>query len=96
MKYIFALLFGGVVGCQTQQDIPPKTYSADEQKTVPSVSLTPLDIKTKGAEIVLSEQERVWELISWTTDVKDANRQSEETGRPIFLFSMHGDLDGRC
>ena len=98
MKYIFALTLIWFAGCQTERNTPLSTdkTSPPKKDTAQPTALDALSIKTKGAEIILSEEERVWELIPWTTNLQEATRLSAETDRPIFLFSMHGDLDGRC
>ena len=54
------------------------------------------EIEEKVKYFSLRKSERVWEKIPWVTDFKTAKALSEKTNRPIFLFSMWGELDGRC
>ena len=49
----------------------------------------------KVEELSLKKEERVWERIPWMTSFEEAQKTSQASNRPIFLFSMHGDLDGR-
>lgn len=44
----------------------------------------------------LRRSERVWDKIPWVTEFETAQALSEKTNRPIFMFSMWGELDGRC
>ena len=47
-------------------------------------------------EMDLSDGEQVWERIPWATDLDTAMALSKESNRPVFLFSMWGELDSRC
>ena len=58
--------------------------------------LSPTQVQEKASALLLTDSEKVWELIPWTNDVTEAKKLSKETNRPIFLFSMLGSLDGRC
>lgn len=53
-------------------------------------------IKERVKYFSLRTSERVWEHIPWVTDFETAQAMSQETQRPIFMFSMWGELDGRC
>ena len=57
------------------------------------------DIDTVREDVryyALRKSERVWDKIPWVTDYPTAQALSQESKRPIFLFSMWGELDGRC
>lgn len=53
-------------------------------------------LERRADALDLQEHERVWERIAWTRDLESAEQLSDQTGRPIFLFSMWGELDSRC
>lgn len=53
-------------------------------------------LRYAAATLDLTPAERVWERIPWTRSLEEAQALSLATGRPIFLFSMWGELDGRC
>ena len=53
-------------------------------------------IQERAKRLDLAESENVWSRISWVRTLKEAKRISSESGRPIFFFSMYGELDGRC
>lgn len=58
-----------------------------------------LDVAAVRAEVEglgVQVQEAVWNRVYWESDPEQARARSRETGRPIFLFSMWGELDGRC
>jgi hypothetical protein len=42
-------------------------------------------------------QEKAWESIGWTRDIRDAIRLGKEHHRPVFLFTLDGRMGvGRC
>lgn len=53
-------------------------------------------VKAQVQALDLRADERVWERIHWERDLASAQEVSRATQRPIFLFSMWGELDGRC
>jgi hypothetical protein len=73
---------------------------ASTEPAATAVDATPsVDVAAIRAAVelqALSDEERVWEHIPWTHTLPEARVVSTETGRPIFLFSMWGELDGRC
>jgi len=44
----------------------------------------------------LTPQERQWEQIGWTYDLDEAMRLSRKHGRPMLIYCLNGQLDGRC
>lgn len=53
-------------------------------------------LRAQAEALDLNRGERVWDEIPWVRSLDQAKTLSRQTGRPIFLFSMWGDLDGRC
>ena len=90
----------------------PQMEVEEEDRSTPSTGLgTPLTFEipsalqlTKDVATIrervkyfsLRQSERVWDKIPWVTDYSTAQALSQESQRPIFLFSMWGELDGRC
>lgn len=71
--------------------------SGQTKKDVGEVS--PFDISAiqqQATKLELQSEERIWERIPWTSSLNEAKSISQESDRPIFIFSMHGNLDGRC
>ena len=48
------------------------------------------------ARVQLSVDDQVWRKIAWEEDYESARQRSQQQDRPIFFFSMWGELDGRC
>ena len=48
------------------------------------------------ALLSLSVDDQVWRKIAWEHDYESARQRSQLQDRPIFFFSMWGELDGRC
>ena len=66
---------------------------------LPEISVAQVDPDAIDAQVAilgLQPKEKVWEHIPWLQDVEKAKAASQESGRPVFLFSMWGELDGRC
>lgn len=61
---------------------------------VPPIDVAALSARVQASD--LSPTERVWERIPWTRTLEEAQALSARTERPIFLFSMWGELDSRC
>lgn len=53
-------------------------------------------IRARVGALELKAEERVWDRIAWQSDPARAMDLARQTGRPVFLFSMYGELDGRC
>ena len=73
--------------------------SPPESSDAIATAATMVDVEAVRAAVIqqaLSDEERVWEHIPWTHNLPEARAAAERTGRPIFLFSMWGELDGRC
>ena len=66
--------------------------SSHTQKLV--LDTIPYDIAV--AEHRLKPQEKVWARLPWFGDYEKALEESQKQNRPIFFFSMFGELDGRC
>jgi hypothetical protein len=60
------------------------------------VDFTVDSIENRAKSFELSEAENVWARIKWVRTLEQAKVLSEQSNRPIFLFSMYGELDGRC
>jgi hypothetical protein len=58
--------------------------------------LSSAEIEETVKQLALSDEERIWERIPWTRSIDEAKKISEDSQRPIFFFSMWGELDGRC
>ena len=54
------------------------------------------EISLNALAMDLDQKDRVWERIPWVKDLDAARALSAQTDRPIFLFSMWGELDSRC
>ena len=61
-----------------------------------SITMDIEKIREEVRYFALRKSERVWDKIPWVTDYTTAQALSQESQRPIFLFSMWGELDGRC
>lgn len=70
--------------------------TAERQAPIPVEDLDVDALSARVARQGLSEREAVWERIAWVRDVDEARALAQERDRPIFLFSMWGELDGRC
>jgi len=84
------IFFCGFFNCHSESSLPEDVSFEYSQF---------LDIQriSKGvADLALQDSEKVWERVSWVSDVSTAKSLAIQTQRPIFLFSMHGELDGRC
>ena len=94
VQLLFVL--GSFLACQGEpsQSIPDGSLLKAD-RGLPS-TIVVADIEEKAAELALKQHERVWDLIPWESDYSQAMQISQETRRPVFLFSMLGDLDGRC
>ena len=79
------LLFNLFTACMNSDNTAPQTAMIDVDS-----------IQEKVKHLSLQQEERIWDRIPWKSDLESAKKASSESGRPIFLFSMHGDLDGRC
>ena len=79
------LLFNLFIACMGSDNTAPQTVLVDVAS-----------IQEKVKQMSLQQEERIWDRIPWKSDLETAKKVSTESGRPIFLFSMHGDLDGRC
>ena len=64
--------------------------------TLAASDIDPAALRERARGMDLMDNERVWERIPWVTTYEDATALSAQTGRPIFLFSMWGELDSRC
>jgi hypothetical protein len=53
-------------------------------------------IQARVHAIDLTPAERKWEDIGWVTDIPEALRLSQQVGRPVFILTHVGQLDGRC
>ena len=67
-----------------------------ERSVTPLAELDTAELARFVEALDLTPQERVWERVAWARDLASAQAVAEESGRPIFLFSMWGQLDGRC
>jgi len=54
------------------------------------------NIRARVQALDLTESENVWARIPWVPSLEEAQQLSQSSGRPIFFFSMYGELDGRC
>lgn len=92
MRFMFPLALGlASVACTG-------TSPSESNRVIETVA-TAVDVEAVRAAVkqqALSDEERVWEHIPWTHTLPEARAAAEQTGRPIFLFSMWGELDGRC
>ena len=84
------LIFLLFVGCQSE-DLE-KESSSDEIY----LEINLAHVRKGVSDLSLQEHEKVWKRVSWVAKHATAKKLSLETNRPIFLFSMHGELDGRC
>ena len=75
-------------GCFTDTD--------DAANKPDSVEIDIERIKSGVSQNRLKKHEMVWERVRWVRDFDTALALSNRHERPIFLFSMHGQLDGRC
>ena len=75
-------------GCFTDTD--------DAANKPDSVEIDIESIKSGVSQNRLKKHEMVWERVRWVRDFDTALALSNRHERPIFLFSMHGQLDGRC
>ncbi|NDD29056.1 MAG: hypothetical protein EB084_12400 [Proteobacteria bacterium] len=53
-------------------------------------------VQTRVDEAELRPEERVVDQMGWQFDVDKALAVAREKHRPVFLFAMYGDLDGKC
>ena len=79
----------------------PPPASTEDVERVPRfptdpVSLDVDSIRSRVSDLDLTESENVWARIPWVPSLEEAQRLSHSSGRPIFFFSMYGELDGRC
>jgi len=42
------------------------------------------------ASVIPTAQEEVWLTIPWRTDLNRARKESQDTGKPMFLWIMNG------
>lgn len=100
MLFMFSfLLFWGISGCYSEQAFEKQAKQQTNIQDSMIVDVDPIDVDTIGDEVArldLQPHEKVWERVSWMADVATAKSLAVKTNRPIFLFSMHGELDGRC
>ena len=82
---LVSILLGG---CLTNTD-----YAASRPE---GVEIDIESIKSGVSHNRLKKHEMVWERVRWVRDFDTALALSNKHERPIFLFSMHGQLDGRC
>ncbi len=83
--FLVSFLFGG---CLTNTD--------DVANKLEGVEVDIESIKSGVSQNRLKKHEMVWERVRWVRDFDTALALSNRHERPIFLFSMHGQLDGRC
>ena len=76
--------------------LPPREQWMSPDNWRADVPLNIDSIQQRVRAIELTEQENVWSRIPWVRSLEKAKRLSKESGRPIFFFSMYGELDGRC
>ena len=68
------------------------------REAVPAAPTT-FDLKSVQKHVAaldVQPSQEVWSRISWVDNLPEAKLLSAQTKRPIFFFSMHGKLDGRC
>jgi hypothetical protein len=84
-------LFGAMAlgACAGQDEAPPA------QVMVP-LELDEQSIRDRTGQLDLKASEDFWTRIAWVRSLERAEGLSKSTGRPIFFFSMYGELDGRC
>ena len=87
MRFMFPLALGlASVACTG-------TSPSESNRVIETVA-TVVDVEAVRAAVkqqALSDEERVWEHIPWTHTLPEARAAAEQTGRPIFLFSMWGE-----
>jgi hypothetical protein len=44
----------------------------------------------------LRTDEKIWARLPWISSYDEAMQEAKKRNRPIFFFSMYGELDGRC
>lgn len=53
-------------------------------------------LRERAAQLDLTPQERLWESVGWVQDLTRARALSHSTGKPLFLWTLGGNLGGRC
>jgi len=74
-----------LIGCQGEEIIFSDSRPSLGQPPEKFI-IEPSEIMKKGKELSLTESERVWTLISWTTSLQEATQISQETQRPISVL----------
>lgn len=74
--------------CDQQAEVPAEPSAAHAERIAA--------VDDTVALLSLSVDDQVWRKIAWEEDYDSARQQSQQLERPIFFFSMWGQLDGRC
>ena len=54
-------------------------------------------VKKRAEEVQPTREEKAFDRIGWTPDLRTAERLSRESKRPVFLFTHDGRINtGRC
>ncbi len=77
-----------VVTTQHSEPEPPRTLLRPAPQFAP---IDPAAFRETIAYLTPKSEEMKWASIPWQTDLWEAKRLAQETGKPIFMWAMNGN-----